>query len=173
MKRIRKFSIGSVLGAAVIAAGLATAPASAQEAISDEHLAAARELVTATKTMATFDDILPLLAEQTRTIFIQSDPALSSIIGEVVTDVAISMAPQRRDLNKTIYEVWARRFSIEELQMLTEFYKTPAGSKLAELGPSITALTIGAARQWQDKLSTEMVSLVREELDKRNAKTTE
>lgn len=144
-------------------------PAAAQDDFSESHIEAAREVVTVTKALDTFDDILPLLAEQTRTLFIQSDPSRTQEVIEVSTDVALKLAAKRSELNRIIYEVWARRFSEEELRELAAFYNTPLGQKLTENGPTVTALSIGAARQWQDAISTEMVSLVREELDKRAA----
>ncbi|WP_417668086.1 DUF2059 domain-containing protein [Roseibium sp.] len=168
MKLYSLLSIGPVVGAALFLAGLA--PLKAQEqTFSDSHLDAARQVVAATKALSSFDDILPLLAEQTRTLFIQSDPSRTQEVVDVSTEVALKLAPRRADLNRVIYEIWARRFSEEELLQLAEFYSTPLGEKLADSGPAITALAIGAARQWQDTISTEMVALVREELDKRAA----
>ncbi|MTI43551.1 hypothetical protein JM93_01861 [Roseibium hamelinense] len=166
MKLTGMISKGAVLGAVLAGASFSALSVQAQE-FSDEHMAAAREVVQATNGLKTFDDILPLLAEQTRTLFIQSDPSRTQEVVEVTTEVALSLAPRRAELNKTVYEVWARRFTQEELEQLAEFYQSPLGTKLAENGPTLTALAIGAARQWQDTISTEMVSLVREELDKR------
>ncbi|WP_417684171.1 DUF2059 domain-containing protein [Roseibium sp.] len=168
MKLKSLLSIGPVVGAALFVAGLAPVQAQEKE-FSESHIDAARQVVTATKALSSFDDILPLLAEQTRTLFIQSDPSRTQEVVDVSTEVALKLAPRRADLNRIIYEVWARRFSEEELLQLADFYRTPLGTKLAETGPSITALAIGAARQWQDTISTEMVALVREELDKRAA----
>ncbi|NVK34973.1 MAG: DUF2059 domain-containing protein [Rhodobacteraceae bacterium] len=160
---------GPVFGAMLLAAVLGVTAANAQDSFSEKHIDAARQVVTATKALEPFDNILPVLAEQTRTLFIQSDPSRTAEISEVTTDVAIKLAARRSELNKLVYEVWARRFSEEELVQLAEFYTSPLGAKLAKEGPVIAALSIGAARQWQDKISTEMVALVREELDKRAA----
>lgn len=168
MKLKSLLSAGAVVGATFLVAALAPLNAQAQE-FSESHIDAARKVVTATKALSSFDDILPILAEQTRTLFIQSDPSRTQEVIDVSTEVALKLAPKRTELNNTIYEVWARRFSEEELLQLAEFYQSPIGTKLAENGPTITALAIGAARQWQDKISTEMVALVREELDKRAA----
>ena len=161
-------SASAAFGAVMFA--LAAAPVYAQDGeFSESHMAAAKEVVTATKALSSFDDILPLLAEQTRTLFIQSDPARTQEIIEVTSDVALKLAAKRAELNKTIYEIWARRFTEEELKQLVTFYQSPLGSKLTDNGPTITALAIGAARQWQDQISSELVTMVREELDKRAA----
>ncbi|MBO6756989.1 MAG: DUF2059 domain-containing protein [Roseibium sp.] len=167
MKLKALLPVGCVLGAALGASvGL---PVQAQEELSESHIEAAREVVVVTKGLQAFDDILPLMAEQTRTLFIQSDPARTQEVIEVSTDVALQLAAKRAELNRTIYEIWARRFTEQELRDLAAFYQTPLGEKLSENGASITALSIGAARQWQDTISTEMVTLVREELERRAA----
>lgn len=166
MNFVNVLAKGPVLGAMMFAAVMGANNASAQEEFSESHLEAARQVVVATKALESFDNILPVLAEQTRTLFIQSDPSRTQEISDVTTNVAIKMAERRKELNKTVYEVWARRFSEEELRQLAEFYNTPLGVKLSENGPVIAALAIGAARQWQDQISTEMVAQVREELDK-------
>jgi len=159
--------LGSAFAAVMMVASYT--PAAAEDEFTESHLNAAREVVAVTDSLSTFDDILPLLAEQTRTLFIQSDPSRTQEVIDVTNDVALQLAAKRGDLNGIIYEVWARRFTEEELRELAVFYQSPLGAKLTKNGPTITALSIGAARQWQDAISTEMVSLVREELDKRAA----
>ncbi|SHM80124.1 DUF2059 domain-containing protein [Roseibium suaedae] len=168
MKLKSVFSASAAFGAVMFA--LAAAPVQAQTSeFTESHLAAAKEVVTATKALSSFDDILPLLAEQTRTLFVQADPARTQEIVDVTSEVALKLAAKRADLNKTIYEIWARRFTEEELKQLVAFYQSPLGSKLTDNGPTITALAIGAARQWQDQISSELVAMVREELEKRTA----
>ena len=63
-------------------------PATAQESISEEHIAAARETVLAANAIRAFDNVLPLMADRTRTLFIQSNPANTSEIDAVVNEVA-------------------------------------------------------------------------------------
>lgn len=159
-----------IAAATLVAATLLPVVVNAQDAkVSEAQLEAARKVVVANKALNAFDEILPLMAEQTRTIFIQADPFRSDEVSEVTNDVALKLAAKRKDLNEMIYGIWANRFTVEELQQLTDFYNSPLGQKLATETPSITALSIGAARQWQDQISTEMVSLVRDELQKRDA----
>ncbi|MFD1694580.1 DUF2059 domain-containing protein [Roseibium aestuarii] len=168
MKLTSIFSSGAVVAATLFLAALQ--PVQAQDGeFSASHIEAARKVVTATKAMGAFDDILPVLAEQTRTLFVQADPARTQEIVDVTSEAALKLAARRSELNNTIYQIWARRFSEEELKELAAFYESPLGSKLADNGPTITALAIGAAREWQNQMSTELVALVREELDKRSA----
>lgn len=167
MKFIKTFPRAAVLGAAMMAAGFISNAATAQE-ISESHLAAAKKVSAATKVLEPFDDILPLLAEQTRTAFVQSDPTRAEEIIEVTQQVALELAPKRAELNNRVYQAWAESFSEAELNELAAFYSTDLGQKLTQSIPAITQYSVGAAREWQDKISTEMVTRVQEELKKQN-----
>jgi len=159
----------SGLAGAVLAAMLTGAAAMAQEAtpLSKEHMAAAKRTVLATKSSERFDLLLPQLAERTRGLFIQSNPAITKDITEAVDVAALQVISQRIDLDVTIRELWARRYSIEELNQITAFYESPIGQKLANQAVTINILSSAAARKWNDALSAEIVTLVRKELEKR------
>ncbi len=163
----------AAVAATVAVGGVVATSAQEQQApiqidsFTPEQLALAQRAITAAKTNVGFDDILPLLATQTKSLFIRSNPALAKDIEEVTDEVALQMVPKRRELDKTIQEVWARRFTTEELETIIAFYQSPAGTKLAELSPEILALAVGAAKQWSDEVGTLMVTRVREEMQKR------
>jgi hypothetical protein len=153
----------------MMTAGLLFGGAHAQEdELTESHLAAAKKVAVATRILEPFNDILPLLAEQARTAFIQSDPARAEEIIEVTQDVAIKLAAKRSELNDQVYRVWAHSFTEDELNQLADFYNTELGEKLTKTVPSITQFSISVAREWQDKISTEMVTMVQEELARRN-----
>lgn len=168
MKLIKLFRRAAAVGAAMVAAGFLSSTAFAQDTISESHLAAAKRVAVSTKVLEPFDDILPLLAEQTRTAFIQSDPTRAEEIIEITQDVALQLASKRAELNDTVYKAWAESFTEEELNQLAEFYTTDLGQKLTKSIPTITQYSVAAAREWQDKISTEMVTMVQEELAKQN-----
>lgn len=138
-----------------------------EESIAPEHLQAARNAVQAAKVLDTYDNMLPLIADQTKTLFVRSNPSAAAEIDEVVNTIALEMVDKRAQLNNTIYQVWARRFSIEELNQIAEFYSSPVGQKFSELGQELTALSVGAGKQWSDRISTQMVSQAREQLKER------
>ncbi|MXN67120.1 DUF2059 domain-containing protein [Stappia sp. GBMRC 2046] len=138
-----------------------------QEKVAPEHLEAAKNAVQAAKVLDTYDNMLPLIADQTRTLFVRSNPSAAAEIDEVVNTIALEMVDKRAQLNNTIYRVWARRFSIEELNQIAEFYNSPVGQKFSRLGQELTALSVGAGKQWSDRISTQMVSQAREQLKER------
>lgn len=168
MKLTRMFPSAAVFSAVLVAASLTSGAVQAQDAVSPSHLAEAKHVAEVTKVLEPFDDILPILAEQTRTAFIQSQPTRAEEIIEVTQGVAIQLAARRSELNQAVYEAWANNFSEEELRELAAFYSTDLGQKLTKTLPVVTQLSVGAAREWQDKISTEMVTMVQEELAKTN-----
>lgn len=158
------------MGLAMLAAvTVATGPAWSQEdaQIPRAHMALAQQAIELSGAAAGFDDILPLVAEQTKGLFIRSNPALTAEIEDVTDEVALEFARKRADLDIIIQGVWARRFSEAELSELIAFYQTPVGTKLARLSPEMLALSVGAAKQWSDELSVTLVTRVREEMQKR------
>ncbi|WP_319774171.1 DUF2059 domain-containing protein [Breoghania sp.] len=157
----------ALTGPAMVLAQTAGQNGGGEETFTKEHLAAARAAIEGGNAFRSFDDILPVIADKTRTLFIRTNPSATAVIDEVTNEVALQLANRRPELDKTIMEVWARRFTTEELNEIAEFYRSPVGSKFAKLGPELTALSIGAAKQWGDIISTEMVTRVREELNKR------
>lgn len=150
-----------------IALALLTGSAFAQQAtpadsdFTESHLRAAQQVIDLTQSDRTFDDILPRLATQTLGIFTRSNPALTRELETTVFDVALAMAGRRTELSRTLQLIWARRFTEAELGELVSFFNTTVGSKFVETSPLITALSVGAARQWEEAMSSAMVSETR------------
>jgi hypothetical protein len=156
-------------GSSSLSAQTSTGAAGEQQSFTSEQLHAAQRAIDASKATEGFDQILPTLAEQTQGLFTRSYPALTAQIEEVTTQVAIEMAQRRPQLDRTIQEIWARRFTVEELNEIAAFYTSPIGEKVADLSPSISALSVGASKQWADALSTEMVEEVRRRMQAQGA----
>jgi len=66
-------------------------------------------------------------------IFIEADPSLIIIRGTMIDFMKKYFNWDR--IKNEYAEIYVDRFSKEELQELTEFYKTPVGQKYAILGP--------------------------------------
>jgi hypothetical protein len=164
MKAIRTVIAAASL-AGLLAAGLA-APGVAQE-ISESHLAAARAAVTSARTAEGFDNVLPVIADQVQNSLIRQRPDLHAEISDAVNAVAINLAVRRADLDNDVARVWARAFTEEELATITAFYRSPAGQKLAEVGPKVLEETLGVLQGWGDRIGEELLEKSREELKNR------
>ena len=156
----------TLLGAtAVLVAGLAGGAAAAD--FTKEHLAAARTAMYASKATEGLDDILVNIAAQTKATLVKRAPAAATQIEEVTNAAALELAAKRAELDGQLQEIWAARFSKEELDEITKFLNSPVGTKFTkEIGPMSQMLTI-AVQVWQKKLSEDMVTKVRAEMKKR------
>ncbi|MEM0906545.1 MAG: DUF2059 domain-containing protein [Pseudomonadota bacterium] len=157
---IAVFAMQLVIVAPASAQNTQTA-APAEENFTDSHLKAAQTVITLVGGDVTFDDILPRVAANTRLVFTRTNPSLTREIEDSVNDAALSMVRRRLDLSRTLQLVWARRFTEEELNELAVFFNGPLGSKYVELFPIISALSLGAAKQWEQVLSADMVTETR------------
>jgi hypothetical protein len=164
MKWIRHaLLIGLVAG---MAGAVTPRPSPAQE-ITQAHLAAALDAVTSAKTARGFDNVLPLLSEQTQNRLLRLRPDLHKEIADVVQAQAIALVPRRADLNNSVARIWAKSFTEEELKAIAAFYKSPAGTKLADIGPTVIAQSLQAVRGWSDRVAEELMQKSQAELKKR------
>lgn len=151
---------------AAIASGPAMAQTAQTEVPADEdftasHLRAAQNLIELVGGDVGFDAILPRVAEQTQIVFIRTNPSLTREIETAANEAAIEMVPRRLELSRTLQLIWARRFSEQELNELAEFFAGPLGTKYVEMFPIISALALGASKQWEQVLSADMVTQTR------------
>jgi hypothetical protein len=169
MSRVLSDLRRAALVAALIFVPLAVATAHAQnEEVSQSHLAAALDAVRNGPDARRLDDILPGLMLQAQNQLIQLRPDLHKEIIDAVEAVALKLASRRADLDTDLARVWARNFSEQELKAIAAFYKSPAGKKLAEVGPKVITDTVQATRQWSNRVGEELLEKSREELKQRN-----
>ncbi|MBB4304047.1 hypothetical protein GGD81_003102 [Rhodobium orientis] len=155
------------LAVMLVAGALNLTPAAAQEeTFTPEHMKAAEAAVEATRSNYGFDEILPIVASQTKQQLVRQNPEFAREIDAMVNDVALSMAGKRVDLDKMIEEIWARRFTKEELDEITAFYTSPVGAKLAEKSAELSTLSIGAAREYRNQLGIDMLEQAQKEMEK-------
>ena len=160
----RHFAFALLFAMSLIAASSVTASNAVAQEISDEHLAAARAAVAASKTTRQLDAILPQIGEALKERLISGRPDAAAQISSIVDEATLSLAPRRGDLETEIARSYARIFSIEELQVISEFYNTETGKKLIEQLPLIGRLMTEASRVWSTGLQRDMGVIVSEKL---------
>lgn len=137
--------------------------ASAQE-ITDAHLQAAREAISAIHATEQFDEILPNAARALKGELIQKDPNLEGLITKTVDEKALALAARRLDLETESARAYAKAFSEEELKAISTFYTSPAGKKLLSEGPIVTREVVKAANVWQNGVARDLARDVAEVL---------
>jgi uncharacterized protein len=142
----------------------AASVAQAQEP-SAEHIAAARAAISALGATDEFDNILPGAAEQLKSTFIQATPNMEEEISSTVDEVAIELASRRADLEREAAAIYARNFTVEELNAIRDFYTSPAGTKLLSSGSTVTQELYRAAEIWSNGVSRDLATQAAEALD--------
>jgi uncharacterized protein len=154
-----------VAAALIMAATFMAAPGRADD-ITPSRMAAALEAVRSAKASKDYDNVLPILSERVQDSIIRLRPDLYKQISDVVRQEALKLVNRRADLDNDIARVWANAFTEDELKAITAFYKSPAGLKLADLGPQVVANSLQAVKGWSDKVGQELMQNSREELKK-------
>ncbi|PVE56259.1 DUF2059 domain-containing protein [Rhizobium rhizogenes] len=158
--------LGKAAAASILISGLVFGTAARAQEISAEHIAAAKQAITALGVTDRFDNILPGLAERLKSELIQSSPNVEDQITATVNAKALELAPRRADLEREAALTYARAFSVEELKAISTFYSSDAGKKLLKDGPIATRELMKAADIWAAGINRDLNASSMAELQK-------
>ncbi|WP_417580560.1 DUF2059 domain-containing protein [Pelagibacterium sp.] len=158
---LRRLAAALVLSGAAL---LATAPANAQQEISPEHLAKAREYVDMTDSAQLYERTLVEMGLRVMRLMIQEDPSLRDPLINALQTVYDSYLEDRGSLYDQFARIYAVRFSLEELEEIVGFYSTPVGEKLLGENAGINEDLQLALGVWSRNTGNEFLSRVRQEL---------
>jgi hypothetical protein len=145
-------------------------PASAQ---SPEAVAAARELVVVMRAAEQFKTILPLLMRQLKPAIVQGRPEVERDFDAMIPVLQEIMGGQSEPMAKLIDDfamIYARNFTVEEMQRVTAFYQEPVGQKFLDKMPVITQESMSAGQEFGRTIAVELQKRMVEELRKRGHK---
>ncbi len=139
----------------VIALVSMSIPAHAQETISAEKRALLKEMLDATSAAATFESFLKPMAVQLRKVIKEANPNLteeqmSFIESDVVSVYRESLKTE--SFNESLYKIYAKHFSVDELREINAFYKSPAGQKSNKVMPLIAEDSMTFGQKWSQSL---------------------
>ncbi|KOF22780.1 hypothetical protein AC244_04650 [Ensifer adhaerens] len=155
---VRTFAATAVLLSASI-------PAVQAQDVSDAQIKAARATIAALGVTNNFDNILPNLAERLKNTLIQASPNFQELITATVDEKALSLAARRADLENEAATIYAKTFTLEELNAITEFYNSTAGKKLLNDGPIASRELLKAADIWAAGVSRDLNTEATKSLD--------
>ena len=156
-----KLSIKRVaLALSLALATISTSGNALAQDFSASHLEAARKAITASRSSERLDDILPQIAEEAKAELIRTNPDKEAVLIEIVDGVAISFAGRRADLENEIAQIFAKVFTEEELNQISEFYSSEAGQKFLKESPIVLREMGNAARVWAGGLKRDMQGAV-------------
>ena len=130
-------------------------------------IATAKELIEIKGALNIFEALVPGVIEQTKNLFLQTNPTLSKDLNEVAAQLRAELAPRRAELTEQVALLYAQRFTEQELKSTLLFYKSPLGKKLAAEEPGFVDQSLRFAQDWANKLSEEVVGKMRGEMKKK------
>jgi len=157
-----------VARAALLALALVAAAGAAQaQQPSPAALASARELMDLKGVQNLVTPIVVGVIEQTKGVILQTNPGLTKDLDEVAAQLRNEYQPRTAEMTNEIVQLYAQRFSEQELKDAIAFYKSAAGKKMLVEEPRILDATYARLQQWASRLQDEVAIRVRAEMKKR------
>lgn len=139
--------------------------------IDPDKVSAIRELMEITGAQANQKELSRTFAQQLISVLrangaVLTDEAVAVIRREVETVVAEQLADER--LQHKMYRIYARYFTLEELEGLIKFNRSPIGEKANRVMPILLRESMTAAQQWSEEIGPVLSERVMERLRKEN-----
>jgi hypothetical protein len=155
-----------LLAAALLA--LTAGPLRAQTQAADPaRVAAAKEMMQVAGVARQLDELMPLLASQLSQGFIALAPDKAQEIQEVFGQLSVRFVERKGELIDEVAGLYAELLSVEELNGIIAFYKSPAGVKFIAVQPRIIRQSAMVGQRWGAQIGREIEEEARKELKKR------
>jgi hypothetical protein len=158
----RAAMFGGVLAALV----LVSAPAAPQSPPAD-MIAAARELVAASRAGDQIKTLLPLMFQQIKPMIVQNRPEVERDFDKLMPLMLELMNARMEEFAEGMALIYARNFTVEELRQIQAFYHTPAGQKLLDRMPTVAQESMVLGQKVGQAIGKEVQGRMIEELRKR------
>ncbi|WPP06520.1 DUF2059 domain-containing protein [Methylocella tundrae] len=142
-------------------------PAPAAAPITPAHLAAARALVIGSGMSRSFGVVIPQFVDQIGSSLSQTRPEIVQDLKEVLTNLRPEFEKQADEMTDIAAQIFAKRLSEADLNAAVAFFNSTAGKNYVAAQPAILTDIVTAMQGWQGKISTDMMTRVREEMKKK------
>lgn len=153
---IHLLKVGRTVAASAMILSAVMVPTLRAQDVTEDQIKAARAAISAIAATSGFDNILPNLAERLKTTLIQSSPNYQELITKTVDDKALELAARRADLEREAATIYAKTFTVEQLNAISAFYTSEAGKKLLNDGPIASRELLKAADIWAAGISRDL-----------------
>ncbi|MDR3461900.1 MAG: DUF2059 domain-containing protein [Beijerinckiaceae bacterium] len=144
-------------------------PQAAPEAAepSAAHIQAARELILATGISRSFQIIIPEFMDQIDGTLTQTRPELTNDLLAVMGQLKPEFDKQADEMIDLSARIYARLLTEDEIRAILAFFKSDAGRKYVGAQPLFLNQLVAGMQAWQQKISVNMMTRVREEMKKK------
>jgi hypothetical protein len=155
----------------VAAPAFAQAPAAKAAAAASEPTAAqlslGKDVLIASGVSRSFGLAVPQMLDSIGTRVTQTRPDLIKDLNAVMESIKPEFDKRVDAMIDQGARAYATRFSEDELKQIAGFFKSASGAKYVESQPAILNDLFVAFQAWQQQLSGDMMSRVREEMKKK------
>ncbi|WP_131194103.1 DUF2059 domain-containing protein [Lichenihabitans psoromatis] len=130
-------------------------------------LAAARDVVVSSGMSRSFEPMVPQLTEQIVPMLTRTRPELTADLTVVLKDLQPEFVKDGEQMTDIAAHIYARRMSEQELKDTAAFFNSPVGKKYVDIQPAMLDELVVAMQSWTQKLSSIMMTRVRQEMIKK------
>lgn len=134
---------------------------------SPEALAAAKELIIASKAAEQVKTLVPILMQQMKPAIVQNRPQVARAYDEIIPVIVEAMNSKLDVFMDASAIVYANQFTAAEMREIAVFYRTPVGQKLIEKLPVVMQQSMQLGQKFAESLLPELQDKIRQELKKR------
>ena len=143
------------------------APPVVDPAPSAAHIAKARRLILATGISRSFQIIIPEFMDQIGTTLTQSRPELVHDVDLVLMQLKPEFERQSDEMIDQSARIYATLLSEHDIDAILAFFDSGAGKKYVGAQPLFLNQLVSGMQAWQQKISINMMTRVREEMKKK------
>ena len=154
---------------AVLVGTLLAFPLHAAENIDPAKIAAIKELMEMTGAQANRVELTRNFSQQLISVLEANHLSMTPELREMIrieVDEFIQAQLDDEILQAKMYRVYARYFTLEELQGLIAFNRTPIGQKANRVMPVLMRETMSAAQEWSVEIGPELSARVKQRLER-------
>ncbi len=131
------------------------------------QVALAREVIVGSGISRSFAVVIPQYLDQIGTNLTQTRPDLIRDLNVVMEQLKPEFDKRADEMIDRGARLYAQRMSEDELKTISGFFKSPAGIRYVDTQPLVLNDLFVALQSWSQKLSTDMMARVREEMKKK------
>lgn len=120
-----------------------------------ERMQAAHELLKVSNADTQFKTIIPAMFAQMRTAIPVDPPERRIKMDEILDEVEAEFVHRYKEVTEQMAQLYARRFTTEEMIALAEFYHSPLGAKFISAMPELATDAMQLGNAWGERISND------------------
>ena len=162
--KVRPLCIAAT-GAALLLAALGSVPARAEDP-SPAAIADARTIIIASGISKSFDMVVPQMLGTLERNITATRPEIKDKLHATLLQLEPEFVKSEDSVINASAVGLAKRLTPAELKDVVAFYQSASGKKYVEATPGMLEDVVAALEAWRQKLSTDMMTRVRDEMKK-------